>query len=359
MTALLASLPVFSQIQYPKTPKDDTVDLYFGEKVADPYRWLENDTSAQTTKWVEEENEITRKYLDKIPMRNSILKRLKEIANYEKIGLPFEKKGKWYVYRNDGLQNQYVLYQMDSLDGEQRVWLDPNKLSDDGTVALKSISFSNDGKYMAYVISRNGSDWEEIYVKDCATGNIMEDHIVWAKFTGATWLGDGFYYSAYDAPEKGKETSSMNSVQKIYYHKMGTPQSTDELFYQNPTQPLRFYNVGTNEEQTVMFLTESGMDNGNNLFVRDLGKNNSQFIQMSSAPQYIYSVVQTIGRKIYILTNANAPKYRLMVADLDHPGYGDWKELVSEKESVLEDVSFVDDHMILQYSQDNCNHLYP
>lgn len=358
MAALLASLPVFSQIQYPKTPKDDTVDLYFGEKVADPYRWLENDTSAQTTKWVEEENDVTRKYLDKIPMRNSILKRLKEIANYEKIGLPFEKKGKWYVYRNDGLQNQYVLYQMDSLDGEQRVWLDPNKLSDDGTVALKSISFSNDGKYMAYVISRNGSDWEEIYVKDCATGNIMEDHIVWAKFTGATWLGDGFYYSAYDAPKKGKETSSMNSVQKIYYHKMGTPQSTDELFYQNPTQPLRFYNVGTNEEQTVMFLTESGMDNGNNLFIRDLGKHNSQFIQMCSAPQYIYSVVQTIGRKIYILTNANAPKYRLMVADLDHPGYGDWKELVGEKESVLEDVSFVGDRMILQYSQDNCNHLY-
>ena len=358
MVALLVSLPVFSQIQYPKAPKDNTVDEYFGEKVVDPYRWLENDTSSQTAKWVEEENNITRQYLDKIPMRNSILKRLKEIANYEKIGIPFEKNGKWYVYRNDGLQNQYVLYQMDQLDGEQRVWLDPNKLSTDGTVALKSISFSNDGKYMAYVISRNGSDWEEIYVKDCITDNNVEDHIVWAKFTGATWLGNGFYYSAYDAPDKGKETSSMNSVQKIYYHKIGTPQSADELFYQNPTQPLRFYNVATNKEQTVMYLTESGMDNGNNLFVRDLRKKDAQFIQMCSEPQYTYSVVQTIGQKIYILTNADAPKYRLMVADLDRPGYNDWKELVGEKNNVLEDVTFVDDRMLLQYSQDNCNHLY-
>lgn len=183
-------------VRYPQTRKDNVVDEYFGEKVADPYRWLENDTSRETAQWVEAENAVTRKYIDRIPLRKSILKRLKETANYEKIGMPFEQHGKWYVYRNNGLQNQFVLYQMDSPDAkedQQRVWLDPNTLSADGTVALKGTHFSHDGRYMAYVISRNGSDWEEIYVKDCQTGKVLDDHIVWAKFTGAEWLGDGFY----------------------------------------------------------------------------------------------------------------------------------------------------------------------
>lgn len=359
--AVMASTPALAQIHYPPTPKVNVTDEYFGVKVADPYRWLEDDTSKQTAEWVKAENDITRKYLNSIPMRADILKRLKETANFEKFGMPFEKNGKWYVHRNDGLQNQYVLYQMDRPDApqsEQRVWLDPNALSTDGTVALKGTYFSNNGRYMAYVISRSGSDWEEIYVKDCQTGKDTGDHIVWAKFTGATWLGDGFYYSAYDAPEKGRETSAKNSVQKIYYHKMGTPQSDDQLFYQNPTQPLRFYGVEVNKEETVMFLSESGMDNGNNLFVRDLRKPNSQFIQMCADPKYIYSTVETTGDKVYILTNAGAPKYRLMVADINRPGYSDWKEVVPEGESVLEDVTFADDRMILKYSKDNCSQLY-
>ena len=359
--ALFVSTSAVAQINYPSTPKDNTVDEYFGVKVADPYRWLEDDTSEKTAQWVEAENKLTRDYLNSIPMRAKILKRLKETANFEKFAIPFEKNGKWYVHRNDGLQNQYVLYQMDRPDSpvkEQRVWLDPNKLSTDGTVALKGTHFSNNGRYMAYVISRSGSDWEEIYVKDCQTGNDLQDHILWAKFTNVTWLGDGFYYSAYDAPEKGKETSAKNSVQKIYYHKIGTPQADDQLFYMNPTQPLRFYGVSVNKDETVMFLTESGMDNGNNLFVRDLTKPNSQFIQMCANPKYIYSTVQTVGDKIYILTNAEAPKYRLMQADLKHPGYNEWREVVPEGESVLEDVVFADDRMILQYAKDNCTHLY-
>ena len=209
--SMLSSIDAVAQTAYPKAHKDNTVDVYFGEKVADPYRWLEDDMSAQTAEWVDAENAVTRKYLDNIPMRKNILKRLKETANYEKIGIPFKRQGKWYVYRNNGLQNQSVLYQMDSPTADaskQRVWLDPNALSTDGTVALKGIYFSHNGRYMAYVISRSGSDWEEIYVKDCQTGRDIDDHIVWAKFTGATWLGDGFYYSAYDAPEKGLETSA-------------------------------------------------------------------------------------------------------------------------------------------------------
>lgn len=360
-TAMLSSIDAVAQVTYPKAPKDNTVDVYFGEKVADPYRWLEDDMSAQTAEWVDAENAVTRKYLDNIPMRKNILKRLKETANYEKIGIPFKRQGKWYVYRNNGLQNQSVLYQMDSPTADaskQRVWLDPNALSTDGTVALKGIYFSHNGRYMAYVISRSGSDWEEIYVKDCQTGRDIDDHIVWAKFTGATWLGDGFYYSAYDAPEKGRETSAKNSVQKIYYHKIGTPQSEDQLFFMNPTQPLRFYNVDIDHDEKVMTLNEGGMDNGNNLYVRDLTKPNSQFIQMCSDTRFRYSIVETVGKKMYILTNAGAPKYRLMVADVDRPGYNDWKEVVPEGESVLTDVTFAADRMILQYSKDNCNQMY-
>ena len=360
-TAMLSSIDAVAQVTYPKAPKDNTVDVYFGEKVADPYRWLEDDMSAQTAEWVDAENAVTRKYLDNIPMRKNILKRLKETANYEKIGIPFKRQGKWYVYRNNGLQNQSVLYQMDSPTADtskQRVWLDPNALSTDGTVALKGIYFSHNGRYMAYVISRSGSDWEEIYVKDCQTGRDIDDHIVWAKFTGATWLGDGFYYSAYDAPEKGRETSAKNSVQKIYYHKIGTPQSEDQLFFMNPTQPLRFYNVDIDHDEKVMTLNEGGMDNGNNLYVRDLTKPNSQFIQMCSDTRFRYSTVETVGKKMYILTNAGAPKYRLMVADVDRPGYNDWTEVVPEGESVLTDVTFAADRMILQYSKDNCNQMY-
>ena len=346
-------------IKYPTAPKDATVDEYFGVKVADPFRPLEDDTCAATAAWVEAENQVTNAYLAKVPQRAKYLKRLKQVVNYEKVYTPFEKNGKWYVYKNNGMQNQAVLYQMDALGGAQRVFLDPNKLSDDGTVALKDISFSNDGKYFAYVISRSGSDWEEIYVMDVSTGKMLSDHIVWAKFTGVSWYDGGFYYSAYDAPEKGKETSAKNEVQKVYYHKMGTPQSQDVLFYQNPAYPLRFYSVSVNEEETMMFLYETGMDQGINIYVRNLRVPNSQFIQMTGDCSKSYSPVEIIGDKIYMMTNAGAPKYRMMVADINKPGYNDWKELVPESDAVLDNVTFVDgDKMVLTYKKDNCSQAY-
>lgn len=347
-----------AQIHYPEARKDNTIDEYFGTKVADPYRWLEDDMSSETAQWVEAENKITQDYLKTIPSRDKLLAKLKKVSDYERIYTPFEEHGRWYIYRNDGLQNQSVLYTMNSPKGEQRVFLDPNKLSTDGTVALKGISFSNDGKYFAYVISRSGSDWEEIYVMDVATQQLLDDHIVWAKFTGATWCGKGFYYSAYDAPEKGREISSKNEVQKVYYHKIGTPQSADELFYMNPSQPLRFYSVDVNREETVMYLYESGMDSGNNLYVRDLTRPNSQFIQMTADARYQYSALETIGDTIYLYTNAGAPKNRLMTASLKNPGYSDWKELVPESEDVLDGVSFIDNHLVLTYFKDNIDRAY-
>ena len=355
---LTATTMTAQNIAYPKAPKDGTVDTYFGVKVPDPYRPLEADRSQETTAWVEAENKVTNAYLEKIPFRAKLLKRLKEVADFEKVGTPFNKNGKWYVYKNNGLQNQSVLYQMDELGGQLNEFLDPNKLSDDGTVALQSTSFSKDGRYMAYVISRSGSDWQEIYVKDVATGELLSDHIEWAKFGGAQWCGNGFFYSAYDAPEKGKEFSSKNEVHKVYYHKIGTKQSDDVLFYQNPAHPLRFYSVSLNEDETMMFLNESGAGSGMNLYVRDLRVPNSQFIQMTSNMDLQYSPIETIGDNIYLLTNDGAPRGRVMVANIHKPGFKDWKELIAESKSVLEDVQFADDKLILTYSQDASTHLY-
>lgn len=356
--ALTATTMTAQKKIYPNAPKDGTVDTYFGVKIPDPFRPLEADRSKETAEWVAAENKITNEYLAKIPFRGKLLKRLKEVADYEKVGAPFKKNGKWYVFKNNGLQNQSVLYQMDELGGALHEFLDPNKLSTDGTVALQGISFSKDGRYMAYVISRSGSDWQEIYVKDVATGELLSDHIEWAKFGGAQWCGNGFYYSAYDAPEKGKEYSSKNEVHKVYYHKIGTPQGQDVLFYQNPAYPLRFYSVSLNKEETMMFLHESGAGSGMNLYVRDLRVPDAQFIQMTSNMDLQYSPIETVGDNIYLLTNDGAPRGRVMVADIHKPGFKDWKELIGESKGVLEDVQFADDKLVLTYSQDASTHLY-
>lgn len=355
---LTTTTMVAQNINYPKAPKDSTVDTYFGVKIPDPFRPLEADRSKETAEWVAAENKVTNEYLAKIPFRAKLLQRLKEVADYEKVSAPFENNGKWYVFKNNGLQNQSVLYQMNELGGTLHEFLDPNKLSTDGTVALQDISFSKDGKHMAYVISRSGSDWQEIYVKDVATGKLLSDHIEWAKFGGAKWCGNGFYYSAYDAPEKGKEYSSKNEIHKIYYHKIGTPQSQDVLFYQNPTQPLRFYSVSLNKEETIMFLYESGAGSGMNLYVRDLRVPNSQFIQMTSNMDLQYNPIGTVGDNIYLLTNDGAPKGRIMVANVHKPGFKDWKELVGETKNVLENAQFAADKLVLSYSKDASTHLY-
>lgn len=346
------------KITYPETAKVDTVDVYFGTEVPDPYRWLENDTSAATGAWVEAQNKVTNNYLSKIPFRDALLKRLTDVANYEKIGAPFKKHGKYYFYKNDGLQNQSVLYVQDALDGEPRVFLDPNKLSDDGTVALTGISFSNDGKYTAYTISRSGSDWKEIYVMDTESGKLLDDHILWAKFSGASWQDDGFYYSAYDAPVKGKEFSNVNENHKIYYHKIGTPQSADKLIYQNPAYPKRFYSASVNEDETVMFLYESGEGRGNALYMKDLRKPNAPFVAMATDMDYNYYPIEILGDKMYIFTNYGAPKYRLMVADINKPALKDWTELVPETENVLSGAQVIGGKLFLTYDKDASNHAY-
>ena len=346
------------QLTYPETAKTDVVDTYFGTSVPDPYRWLENDTSAQTAAWVAAQNKVTGEYLSKIPFRGALLRRLTAVADYEKTGAPAKKHGKYYFYKNDGLQNQSVLYVQNSLDGEARVMLDPNKLSADGTVALTGTSFSHDGKYMAYTISRSGSDWTEIYVIDTESGQTLDDHIVWAKFTGAAWHGDGFYYSAYDAPEAGKEYSNVNENHKIYYHKLGTPQSADRLVYENKAYPKRFYSASVSDDETLLFVYESGDGAGNALYVKDLTKPDAPLTAMATDMKYQYYPVETIDGKTYIFTNYGAPRYRIMATTADKPAQKDWTEVVAEGQSVLSGVQVIGGKLLLTYDKDVANHAY-
>lgn len=355
---IMASMMTMAQSPYPKAHKGNTEDVYFDMRVADPYRWLEDDRSEATAKWVEEENKITNDYLSKIPFRAKLLERLKTVSGYDKEYTPFKKFGRYYFYKAEKMKNQAILYRVDKLGDKPSVFIDPNKLSDDGTVALKSLSFSNDGKYAAYAISRSGSDWQEFYVLDVATGNLLPDHVEWAKFSSASWYKDGFYYSAYDAPQKGREFSNVNEVHKIYYHKLGTPQSEDVLFYQNPAFPRRFYSVWVNKEETMMFLNETGDSNGNTLFVRDLRVPNSQFIQMTGDKNNTYYTVDTNGDEIIIYTNNHAPNGKLMVANIKNPGVKDWRELVPEQSSVLGSTELCGDKLIVVYKKDACDHAY-
>ena len=347
-----------AKMTYPITKKDKTVDTYFGIKVADPYRWLENDTTKETASWVKAQNKVTSSYLAKIPFRNKLKERLTNLANYEKIGAPFKKNGKYYFYKNNGLQNQSVLYVQDSLNAQPEVFLDPNKLSEDGTVALTGISFSKDGKYFAYTISRSGSDWSEIYVMDLATRKLLDDHIKWAKFSGASWQGNGFYYSAYDAPAAGKEFSNVNENHKIYYHKIGEPQSKDALVYQNPKYPKRFYSASVSEDQRILFIFESGEGRGNTLFMKNLTKADASIEQLTTDLNYNYSPIDVIGNQIFLSTNFGAPKNKIMVADIASPKIENWKDLIHESTSVLSDAEVIGGKLVLTYDKDASNHAF-
>lgn len=354
------SISAANPLSYPVAPKDATVDEYFGTKVADPYRPLENDTAAATIAWVEAENRVTNDYLSKIPFREDIRKRLTDLANYKKIGTPWlGYDNKYYYSANDGLQNQSVLYRKATLDSPAEVFLDPNKLSDDGTVALTGLSMSPDGKYMAYTISRSGSDWTEIYVMDTATGKLLDDHITWAKFTGASWYGDGFYYSAYDQPVAGKEFSNSNENHRIYYHKLGTPQSEDTLFYSDPEHPLHFHSVGIPEESDYIILSTGGEGIGNAVAVRNLKDKDSEWIVLEPSQDYNIGVVDVRDGKAVLTSTADAPKGRIMVADLANPSRENWKVLVPEQDGVLGSVAEVGkDHYIIGYEKDASTHLY-
>ena len=347
-----------SKITYPTTAKGSVVDNYFGVQVQDPYRWLENDTSATTAAWVKAQNVVTKSYLEQIPFRSALKKRLTDLTNYPKYASPFKKNGKYYFYKNNGLQNQSVLCEQETLTSEPTVLLDPNTLSTDGTVALTNISFSKDGKYLQYSIARSGSDWNEIFVMDVKTRQLLPDHIKWSKFNGISWQGNGFYYSAFDAPEAGKEYSSKNEFEKIFYHIIGQPQSQDRIVFENKEFPLRECGSSVSDDEKFLFVTETETTTGNSLKMKDLSNPDSKFVELAPGFKNDYTVVDNVDGKIYVLTNWKAPKSRLMQIDPAQPSRDNWKEILPETENVLESVNIIGGKIIAEYMIDASNHVY-
>lgn len=345
-------------IQYPKTKKIDHVDEYHGVKVNDPYRWLEDNKSNETGKWVEAQNKITEDFLSKIPYRESIKKRLTDVWNYERYSAP-SKIGEQYIFsKNDGLQEQSVVYIQKGLDGTPEVFLDPNKLSNDGSVSLAGLSFSNDYKYASYMISRGGSDWREIFVMDVASKELKPDFIKWAKFTGTGWYKDGFFYSRYDEPKAGEELKQKNEFQKLYYHKLGTDQSADKLVLEDKTNPKRGFGAGvTDDERFLIINLWEGSSSNNGLMYKDL-LNNSEINPLFVKFDAEYSFIENIGGKFLIMTNLNAPNNRLVLVDPSNPSEGNWEVIIPESKNVLQSVSFFESKLIVRYLQDVTSHVY-
>jgi len=341
-----------SMLPYPETRKVDTVDNYFGTKVADPYRWLENDTTAETAAWVESENKVTQNYLSQIPFRDNIKNRLTEIWNYEKISAPY-RKGDYYFYsKNDGLQNQAVVYYKKGLNGEENVFLDPNKLSEDGTVALSGLSFSNNHKYAAYTIARSGSDWNEIYVIDIEKGTKTTDEIKWVKFSGAAWQGDGFYYSRYDEPKGVSELSNQNQFQKVYFHKIGEDQSKDILVYEDKAHPLRYFGASVTEDEKYLIIYGSEGTSGTEILYKDLTKANTKIDVLLKGFEYNYAIIDNIGDNFIVQMDNGAAKYRVVSIDPKNNKPESWKVIIPEQEELLEGVHLAGGKLYASYLKD-------
>lgn len=339
------------KLDYPKTKKVDTVDTYFGTKVKDPYRWLEYDTAREVEKWVKKQNKVTFSYLENIPFRNDLKKKFKDIWDYPKYSAPSKDNDKYFFFKNKGLQNQNVLYMTDSLQGEPEVLLDPNKFSEEGTASLSNMELSGDGKYLAYGISRGGSDWSEFYVMNVENKKKLDDHLEWVKFSGIAWKDDSFYYSRYDKPEDSK-LSAQNKNHKVYYHKVGTPQSEDKLVYKNPDHPERNYSASTSEDEKYLFLYESAASQGNALYYKNLKKREDNFHKIAEGFDYQYRVIDHMDGKFLVRTNYNAPKYKVVLIDPKNPEPENWKNIIPEKESVLQMATVAGNKLIVEYMVD-------
>ncbi|SFT86099.1 prolyl oligopeptidase [Lishizhenia tianjinensis] len=322
-------------MQYPETKKVDSTDTYFGTTVKDPYRWLEDDMSAETAEWVKAQNKHTFAYLNEIPFKDKIKKRLEELWNYEKIGSPFKEGENTYYYKNNGLQNQYVIYKVNE-EGEDEVFLDPNKFSEDGTTSLGGLSFSKNGEKLAYSISEGGSDWRKVIVIDVASKNIIEDTIVDVKFSGISWLGnEGFYYSSYDKP-KGSELSAKTDHHKVYYHKLGTPQSQDQLvFGGNPGEKYRYVGADVSEDNRYLFISCQESTSGNKLFMKDLTIKDAPLVTMVNHFDNDSYVMDNKDSLLYIVTNMGAPNKKVVTVNANNPASENWVDFIPETENVL------------------------
>lgn len=321
------------KVSYPTTQKGDVMEVYFGDSIADPYRWLEDDRSAETAAWVVEQNEVTFDYLNKIPYRNQLKERLEKVWNYEKVGAPFKEGEYTYFYKNDGLQNQYVLYRFKGEEAPE-VFLDPNSFSEDGTISLGSVSFSKDGTKVAYAISEGGSDWRKVLVMNAVTKEITEDTLVDVKFSGLSWKADdGFFYSSYEKPE-GSELSAKTDQHRLYYHALGTPQNEDPIIF-GEQEKRRYVGGSVTEDDRYLAISASTSTSGNELYLKDLTKENSPLVTVVDNFETDSYVIDNKGNKLYIVTNLDAPNMRIVTVDAMSPQPENWEDFIPETEHVL------------------------
>lgn len=346
------------QVVYPETKRDSVTDTYFGTVVEDPYRWLENDTSAETKNWVVEQNKVTYGYLEKIPFREGFRKRLEEIYNYERSGAPMKAGDYYFYYKNDGLQNQSVIYMKKGINGTEEVFMDPNKMSDNGTVSIGLIGFSRDDKYVAWSRSDAGSDWQEIHVTEIATKRELPDVLKWVKFSGADWNGDGFYYSRYPAPAKGMELSATNSYHKVYYHKLGDPQEKDVLIFEDKKNPLRYHNVSLTEDLKYLVLYVASGTNGFEVHYKPTDTKTGGFKPLFTGFENKSSIVDHKDGLFYVITDIDAPKYKLVAIDPAKPEKENWKTIIPESNDLLEGVSTGGGKLFAQYLKDVTTRVY-
>jgi prolyl oligopeptidase len=361
MSLILMALSANAQkLAYPKTAKVDHTDTYFGTKVADPYRWLEDDNSPETARWVEAENRVTFDYLNKIPFRAALKARLEQLYNYPKYTSPFHRGDLYFFSKNNGLQNQSVLYMQHGLNGAPEVLIDPNVLSPDGTTRLLIFTVSKDAKYAAYGLSKAGSDWEDFYVMDLATKKTLPETLHWVKVSGIAWQGDGFYYSRYPEPDQAHALSTKNENHQVFYHKVGTPQSADVLVYEDHANPQRFHHASTTEDERFVILSIAdrgkGKD-GNALFYRK--KEDKDFKPIvSEIGDYSFDVVDNVGDKLLIRTNKNAPNWKIVLFDPAHPEEQNWKEIIAEKPEPIESADIAGGKLFVTYLKDVSTRAY-
>ena len=355
LTACKSSMKI-KHLPYPDAERTEVVDNYFGTEVADPYRWLEDDRSEQTAAWVAAENAVTQNYLDQIPFREAMRARLTELWAYPWEGAPAKFGDYYYFYRNDGRQNQAVLYRQASLDAEPEVFLDPNTLSEDGTVALSGISFSEDGRYLAYAASASGSDWSDIHVIRTADKQPTGDIVKWVKLSNAVWTPDekGFYYSTFDVPEAGVY-SSQNQYQKVYYHTLGKPQSSDRLIHMDTQHPLRYFASSVSKDGKWLFITASEGTSGSEILYRKSSDKKFKVLLPGFANDH--EIIRAENDKLYVRTNLDAPNYRVIRIDLNNPSV--IEEIIPENpKNMLEIVSKPGDYLMASYLEDAQSQVY-
>jgi len=343
------------KIHYPKTATTNQVDVYHGITVKDPYRWLEDDNSAATKEWVEAQNRVAVDYLATIPERAAIKARLTELWNFERYGVPFKEGGRYFYYKNDGLQNQSVLYTLPSLESEPAVLLNPNKLSTDGTVALSGMEISADGNLMAYGLSVAGSDWQEWRVRDVRTAADLPDVIKWVKFSGAAWTkdGSGFYYSRYDEPTEAAKLTKVNYFHKLYFHRLGTPQAEDKLVYHRPDQKEWSFGGGVTEDGHYLIITSGqGTDTKNRVLYQDLQTPDAPVVELLMDFDADYSFVDNDGPVFWFKTDLNAPRHRVIAVDIRNPARENWKEIIPQAAETLTGVGVINHQFLCTYLKD-------